>query len=116
LIGLNHSNKAWDTLGAMHEKKTEFMWHVERPTININKPFVSKCSHWLDVRSSSPRTQVFWCNNVPYFYIEKEEKNCVIRKLYENENIERKEVEVLKTRAPIPLKKQICPPVCASLC
>ncbi len=74
-----------------------------------------KCSHWLDVRSFFPRTQVFWCNNVPYVFIEKEEENCVITKLYENDNIERKEVEVVKTKAPIPLKKQSCPSVCASL-
>ncbi len=84
---------------------------MERPT----KPFVSKCSHWLDVRSFSPRTQVFRCNNVPYVFIEKEEENCVTRKLHENDNIERKEVEVVKTTAPIPPKKQSCPPVCASL-
>jgi hypothetical protein len=58
------------------------------------------------VRSFSPRTQVFRCNNVPYVFIEKEEENCVIRKLYENDNIERKEVEVVKTRAPIPLKTE----------
>ena len=64
---------------------------MERPT----KPFVSKCSHWLDVRSFFPRTQVFRCNNVTYVFIEKEEENCVIRKLYENDNIERKEVEVV---------------------
>jgi hypothetical protein len=58
---------------------------------------------------------IFWYNNVPYVFIEKEKENCVIRKQYENDNIERKEVEVVKTKAPIPLKKQSCPPACASL-
>ncbi len=43
---------------------------MERPT----KPFVSKCSHWLGVRTLSPRTQVVRCNNVPYIFIEIEDK------------------------------------------